>query len=231
MSNQSSTEPQKSRYRFSRRRFVQSTALLTGLSVGGRVAVEPSPIQAQEIVADAKLAQALPAQVAPAPIAPPAQTQPAARVTPPISDEEFIRLSRVLTGIDKLEPDLAHEYLLRCTANAQISGQLKTLAQTVSSLKGSDADLEKRFHDKLKDEPADSQFFAASEQIIYLWYIGAFFKPNPSGGGSWDYGLPQHYFRGKVWSVIGTAPPMTGHTLPKGQRSFDFWAKRGTIGA
>jgi hypothetical protein len=161
----------------------------------------------------------------------PAQPQPATPLTPPISDEEFIRLSRVLTGIDKLEPDLAHEYLLRCADNPAVSGELKTLAQTLSSLKGSPADLEKGFHDKLKAEPADSPFFAASEQIIYLWYIGAFFKPNPSGGGSWDYGLPQHYFRGKVWSVIGTAPPMTGHALPKGQKSFDFWAKRLTNGA
>jgi hypothetical protein len=74
--------------------------------------------------------------------------------------------------------------------------------------------MEKVFLDKLLLDNA--RLFAGAEQIIYLWYVGGFFQPNPSGKGpgSWDYGPPEHYFRGKAWSVIGVQPPMTAHGYP-----------------
>jgi hypothetical protein len=221
MSKDSSNEPRSGKLSFTRRRFVQSTALVTGLSVGGKQLIEPSSVQAQERVAD------VPVPGPRAPVAP-VQNVPPIPAEPPISLEEFIKLSQVLTGLDNLELDLAAQYLQRCADNPEVSGQLENLIQTLTSLKGSRRDLENGFHDKLVAEGVNSPFFSASEQIIYLWYVGAFFKKVPSsstGARFWDYGLPQHYFRGKVWSVIGVDPPMTAH------RSTNFWTRPGRNGA
>src|SRR5262249_218154 len=217
MSKDSSNEPRSEKHNFTRRSFVQSTALLTGLSVGGKQLVEPSSVQARERVADVPVA---------GPRAPVAASQNVPHIAgePPISLEEFIKLSQVLTGLDNLESDLAAQYLQRCADNPEVSGQLENVIQTVTSLKGSRRELEDGFHDKLVAEGVNSPFFSASEQIIYLWYVGAFFKKDPAsstGARYWDYGLPQHYFRGKVWPVIGVDPPMTAH------KSTNFWSKPG----
>src|SRR5262249_60321231 len=104
-----------------RRRFVQSTALLAGVSVSGKQLVESSPLQAQEHVADV-----MPAPAARVPVAP-VQAAPQLPVAPPISVHDFIKLSRVLTGIDRLELDLAEQYLQRCSDNAQLEPLLKDL--------------------------------------------------------------------------------------------------------
>lgn len=218
-----SSDLQRPKDSLSRRRFMQNTALLTGLSVGGTQLAEPLPLEARERVANLKVAQAAP--VAGAAPAAPIENAPQIALEPPISLQEFIHLSQVLTGFDSLEPDLAAQYLQRCADNPEVSGQLKTLVQTLSSLKGSRRDLENQFRDKMVAAGVDSPFFAASEQVIYLWYVGGFFKKGPTGARSWDYGLPQHYFRGKVWSVIGVKPPMTAHT------STTFWTRPGTNGA
>jgi len=213
MSEPSSKEPPKSKHTLSRRRFMQSTALLTGLSVGGKPLVESSPVQAQEQVADVT-----PAPAARAPVAP-VQTAPQIPVAPPISVQDFIKLSRLLTGIDRLEPALAEQYLQRCSDNEQVQPLLKDLVAALPSPQGDRKAMEKVFLDKLLD---DGRLFKGAEQIIYLWYVGAFFHPNPSGKGpgSWDYGPPEHYFHGKAWSVIGVQPPMTAH-------GYSYWATRG----
>jgi D-sorbitol dehydrogenase-like protein len=192
----------------SRRRFMQSTALLTGLSVGGKQLVEPWPTLAQEHVADVT-----PAPAARAPVAP-VQASPQIPAAPPISLQEFIRLSRLLTGIDKLESDLAEQYLQRCSDNEQLQPLLQDLVAALPPPQGDRKAMEKAFLDKLLLD--NGRLFAGAEQIIYLWYVGGLFHPNPSGKGpgSWDYGPPDHYFRGKAWSVIGVQPPMTAHGYP-----------------
>src|SRR6266478_378455 len=82
-----------------RRTFVQSTALLTGIAAGGGQFVEPRPVRAEESAADARVAQAAPVvQGARAPTTP-VQTPSDLPATPDISLQEFIKLSQVLTGL------------------------------------------------------------------------------------------------------------------------------------
>lgn len=219
MSKDSSNEPRSGKHSFTRRRFVQSTALLTGISVGGKQLIESSPVQAQERVADV-----MPAGAARGPVAP-VQTVPPIPVAPPISVQDFVKLSRLLTGIDKLEsdrePDLAEQYLQRCSDNAQVQPLLKDLVAALPPPQGNRKAMETSFLEKLLLD--DGRLFKGAEQIIYLWYVGAFFEPNPSGKGpgSWDYGPPKHYFEGKAWSVIGVQPPMTAHGYP-------YWSRPGS---
>jgi len=205
-----------------RRRFVQSTALLSTLSISAKEIISPASAQAQETTTDIKLAQAATPQ--PAARAPVTAVRPeAARAAePPISVQEFVKLSRVLTGLDDLEPDLAAQYLQRCSDNEQVKGLLKELVQTLSSLQGSPNAIADRFLDKLLAD--GDRLFKAAEQIIYLWYVGGFFQPNPTGApGFWDYGPPNHYFQGRVWRIIDVQPPMKAHnnvywTTPGRQR-------------
>src|ERR1051326_4569445 len=117
MSKHDSDQPRDGAGKLTRRRFVQSTALLTGLSISGKQVAEASPVEAREHVAEVKIADAVP----PAPRAPTATVQIALQDlgAPPIALEEFIKLSKVLTGFDKLESDLAAQYLQRCTDNPE----------------------------------------------------------------------------------------------------------------
>jgi hypothetical protein len=186
----------------SRRRFVQSSALLTGITLGGRQLIDPSTVQAQELTVDVKVADAPLVQGARAPAAP-IQSQPETPAVRPITVQQFIKLSQALTGLDQLEPDLADEYLERCMDNTEVKSQLKQLTDMVSSLQGSsDADIAKSLQ--------AAGLFSTAEQIIYLWYVGAFFRLDPKRQARfWDYGPPEHYFRGKMWSVVGMRPPMT----------------------
>jgi hypothetical protein len=88
---------------------------------------------------------------------------------------------------------------------------------------------------------------AAAEQIIYLWYLSAFYVPNPldpenreekeenraaEGGtdpddepkrGVWQYGTLEQYEKALIWTIIGAHAPMTpggpmGHWKDKPKR-------------
>jgi hypothetical protein len=204
---------------FSRRQIVQSTALVAGLTIGGNEAAESSSFEGEGGRAS-RLAQAATGVGPRAPATPPQIARDAGAAVP-IDLQAFIDLSRVLTGVDDIEADLAAQYLQRCADNPEVSSQLQALVQALSLLKGDRRAVERGFRDKMNAEGVESTFFGAAEQIIYLWYIGAFFrKKDPAKADRyWDYGLPEHYFRGKVWSVIGTTPPMTAH------KSLDHWTR------
>lgn len=205
MSKQRSNEPPKDRPGVDRRRFVQSTALLAGVSIGAKHLVGPAPAEATEPTAGVRVAQAPPIPAARAVVSPAQIAQPTA---PPINVEEFIKLSRVLTGFDDLAPNIAEQYLQRCSTNGNLQPLLKELVNALSGLGGSRSEIEQKFLAKLRAD--NDRLFGAAEQIIYLWYVGGFFHPNPNNGpGSWDYGPPDHYFHGKAWAAIGVNPPIT----------------------
>ncbi|PAJ81601.1 hypothetical protein DF156_31825 [Burkholderia ubonensis] len=59
-----------------------------------------------------------------------------------------------------------------------------------------------------------------AEQVIYLWYVSAFFKKNPADPqkGVWQYGSAEQYDEALIWQVIrGHAPMTDGMT-------YGFWA-------
>lgn len=207
MSQQSSNKPPKGPQAVSRRRFVQTTALLSGISVSGRQLLDATPVEAAEPLDRVRVAQAPPVPAARA-VAVPAQLTAQGAAAPPISAEEFIRLSHVLTGFDDLAPDLAEQYLQRCSRNDKVQPLLRDLVNALSELQGSPVEIEQKLLAKLQAD--NGRLFGAAEQIIYLWYVGGFFHPNPNRGpGSWDYGPPDHYFHGKAWAAIGVNPPIT----------------------
>jgi Membrane bound FAD containing D-sorbitol dehydrogenase len=203
-----------------RRRFVQGTAVLGTLSFGASEAINASSAEAAENTQGFRVAQGTPQSAARSLIAPaPLEALPAKPPNEEVS--EFIRLSRVLTGFDDLKPDLATQYLQRCKENPVVKDQLKPLVQILQGLSGSRTQVEEALSEKLKSAGVDSPLFGAAEQIIYLWYVGAFFTPNGPKPGFWDYGPPEHYYRGKMWSAIGVDPPID---RPLNNRA---WGNRG----
>jgi hypothetical protein len=82
---------------------------------------------------------------------------------------------------------------------------------------------------------SDPKIRAAAQQLIYIWYVSAFYIPVPDPNATslppplednpndtrkriWFYGTPEQYGRGLLWAVIQAHAPMTSGGLP------GYWA-------
>lgn len=126
--------------------------------------------------------------------------------------DDFVSLSEALTGVHPLDRQLASDYLARASSNPDVGGVLTDLIATFKDItaKGGGADVvNTAIGNRIM---ADGRLGPAAQQIIYLWYISAFFVLDPTDPaklrGQWQYGPPQHYPRGLVWSVIKAHAPM-----------------------
>ena len=132
---------------------------------------------------------------------------------------DFLVLSRQLTGFDNLETWLAREYLQRFRADYGQEGR-DNLAK-IMQLRAQGTSLKDIF-DKNND------LWESAEQIIYLWYVSAFFKaedpgeqhpiaaseapktaaaPNPPP--PWAYGSLAQFQHSLAWTALGAHTPMT----------------------
>lgn len=177
-----------------RRRFLQGAVAL-GSIVGAAPALAQAPIQVWE------------------------EGEPQCRVTPEAItptyalDEalliDFLRVSEALTGVRPLDRHLGARYLERYATHPQLSLLLPRLLHAFRDLgssdaPASDADIEKNIMQNTSLRPA-------AEQLIYVWYVSAFFLPrtdDPSKS-TWVYGSPEEYERGLIWSTIRAHAPMT----------------------
>jgi len=126
--------------------------------------------------------------------------------------DDFIALSECLTGVAGLDPDLALQYLGRFRDHPifgrALPGLCRELGRIVEEATG-EAALEETVGARIMDEP---ELGPAAQQLIYLWYVGAFFELDPADPrrGAWSYGTdPDHYGRGLMWAVIRAHAPMT----------------------
>jgi hypothetical protein len=130
----------------------------------------------------------------------------------------FVELSAALTGVAPLDRNLANEYMERYARHPQLSPTLKKMIDAYRQLASggtapSEAAIKATF---MPDSPSDAakQLGDGAKQLIYLWYVSAFFLPradnNPTGTIKvWVYGTPEQYRRGLLWSVIQAHAPMT----------------------
>jgi hypothetical protein len=144
---------------------------------------------------------------------------------------DFLALSRELTGVQKLNSDLGAQYLRRFKetfGSEALTEILKQYRTILGSIPSSNERLK-----AIKQKIIDAEYIgAAAEQIIYIWYLSAFFLPNPKDpevreqdepggtsrepdaddelrGGTWQFGTLEQYEKGLIWEVIGAHPPMT----------------------
>lgn len=152
--------------------------------------------------------------------------------------EDFLALSRDLTGEPNLDALLGQEYLgrFRETFGREI---LNKLVQEHKQLRARPSDIASGIK---QDIMSDEYLGEAARQIIYLWYLSAFFMPHPldpenrelveqiSGQpagqenenfrGVWQYGTLKQYEAALVWRIIDAHAPMT----PGG--TMGHWAKK-----
>jgi len=123
---------------------------------------------------------------------------------------DFINLSQVLTGGPKpLDRALASRYLDRLTSHPKLSPHVPQLIATYRSIASggtipSDAVVQQRIMQ-------DTTLRPIAEQVIYVWYVSAFFLPRDDDPSKyvWVYGAPEEYERSLLWSIIGAHAPMT----------------------
>jgi hypothetical protein len=130
--------------------------------------------------------------------------------------KSFVGLSEGLTGVAPLDRNLAGEFLQRFATHPKLSATLKKLIDAYQSISSGDtrpddAALQKRFWPDPPMSDEGKQLNDGAKQLIYLWYVSAFFLPREDDPTKkvWVYGTPEQYKRALLWSVIRAHAPMT----------------------
>jgi hypothetical protein len=134
---------------------------------------------------------------------------------------DFMKVSETLTGIKPLDRRLGVQYLERYARNPDLTALLPQLIKAyrdVAAATPSPDDLNKAVQQKIMQ---DKTVGPAAEQLIYLWYVSAFFLPvdHAAASRNWLYGSPEQYQQSLLWSVVRGHAPMT-RGGPTG-----YWAK------
>jgi hypothetical protein len=145
--------------------------------------------------------------------------------------ESFVALSQALTGIAPLDKHLANEYMERYATNRQLTTNLDLMIQAYRKISGGPKPSEAQVKEQILLSP-DPKIRAAAQQLIYIWFVSAFYIPFPDPNASaplppplednpsdtrkriWVYGTPEQYGRGLLWSVIRAHAPMTSGGAP-----------------
>jgi hypothetical protein len=131
---------------------------------------------------------------------------------------DFVKLSEILTGIKPLDHRLGSQYLDRYARHPNLTALLPPLVEAYRDIQSSgdhstSATIEKAI--------MQTELRPAAEQLIYLWYVSAFYLP-VSGDATlrkWIYGTPEQYDRSLLWKVVHAHPPMTKGGSP------GYWAQ------
>ncbi len=134
---------------------------------------------------------------------------------------DFMKVSETLTGIKPLDRRLGVQYLERYARNPELTTLLSKLINAYRDIAGTTPppdDLNKVVQEKIM---RDKTVGPAAEQLIYLWYVSAFFLPADHAAASrnWLYGSPEQYEQSLLWTVVHGHAPMT-RGGPTG-----YWAK------
>lgn len=149
---------------------------------------------------------------------------------------DFVALSQVLTGEKVLPRRLAAEYLERFSQLWDVSAggtipnpgyfpKLKALNDKYKTLPDAPPD------DKAAQLVADPNVGDAAQQVIYLWYVSAFFiEPPDNAPGAkpgtfkpaktWIYGTPDQYRQGLIWRALRAHAP----AMPQPGGGPGYWA-------
>jgi hypothetical protein len=120
---------------------------------------------------------------------------------------DFMKLSEVLTGVKPLDRRLGIQYLERYARNPDLTSLLPQLIKAYRDMP-SQSDLAKTMQEKIMQ---DRTIGPAAEQLIYLWYVSAFFLPidHAAASRNWLYGSPEQYQKSLLYTVVRAHAPMT----------------------
>jgi hypothetical protein len=115
--------------------------------------------------------------------------------------EQFLALSRILTGVGQLDAALANQYLDRLVSTP-FGSAVRQMLERFAKFKP-DETLPERVTKEIVD---DDTLRPAVCQIILLWYTSALWD-NGTTPIALRYGTQDEYFSGLAWSLIGAHPP------------------------
>jgi len=124
---------------------------------------------------------------------------------------DFMHVSETLTGVKPLDRRIGIQYLERYARHPDLTALLPPLIKAyrgIADASPSHDDFTKAVQQKIMQ---DSTVGPAAEQLIYLWYVSAFFLPvdHAAASRSWLYGSPEQYERSLLWHVVHGHAPMT----------------------
>jgi hypothetical protein len=117
----------------------------------------------------------------------------------PVDDSllaDFINVSEALTGVKPLDRRIGSQYLDRYARHPELTKLLRTLIKSYRDIKSQSAASLENVDGKFSQSVmTDSAVAPAAEQLIYLWYVSAFFLPADHSAPSrnWIYGTPEQY--------------------------------------
>jgi hypothetical protein len=119
----------------------------------------------------------------------------------PSTLDDFLGLSRILTGVQTLDAGIAGQYLDRLNSSP-LQPALATVLRRFRDISPGPAAA-----DQVKKKiVADDGLRPVVSQIILLWYTSAM-RDGESGALSLRFGTQDGYFSGLVWTIIGAHPP------------------------
>jgi Membrane bound FAD containing D-sorbitol dehydrogenase len=115
--------------------------------------------------------------------------------------DDFLALSRILTGVQTLDAELGRQYMERL-ASTPFEPVLRQILECFRELKDEDTRV-----DQVKREIlANDMFRPAVCQIILLWYTSAM-RDNLTTPLVMRYGTQEEYFSGLAWRIMGAHVP------------------------
>jgi hypothetical protein len=115
--------------------------------------------------------------------------------------EDFLALSRILTGVENLDAELGRQYLARLSSTS-FEPLLRQILDEFRKFK-KDASLA----DQVKFQLLGSDALRPTIcQIILLWYTSAM-QSDLESPATMQYGTQEEYFSGLAWRIVGAHVP------------------------
>jgi|HubBroStandDraft_2_1064218.scaffolds.fasta_scaffold718388_1 hypothetical protein len=119
--------------------------------------------------------------------------------------DDFLAISRILTGVENLDADLGRQYLDRLNSSP-FNPLLSQILKRFQELKGK-PDVVGQVK---KQIVADDSLRPTVCQIILLWYTSTVqdnLGMQPPAAPVMRFGTQEEYFSGLAWTIIGAHPP------------------------
>jgi len=124
---------------------------------------------------------------------------------------DFIKVSEALTGVKPLDHRLGVQYLERYAYHPELTALLPQLIKAYRDIANGSPSQDDLINVIQKKIMQDKTVGPAAEQLIYLWYVSAFFLPidHVAASRNWLYGSSEQYDQSLLWSVAHGHAPMT----------------------
>ena len=116
--------------------------------------------------------------------------------------KDFLALSRILTGVEKLDREIGRQYLDRLMGTP-FGPPLRLVLARFRGLEENGGDLAGQVR---KHILGDDTLRPTLCQIILLWYTSAM-PGNPDDAKSFRFGTDEAYFSGLSWQLMGAHVP------------------------